>query len=401
MPWSTLKRLIPAIAPTSNLERFRACFGALIGIIITGIVSKLALGPDVNLPLLIAPMGASAVLLFAAPTSPLAQPWSILGGNVVSAFVGVSFALIVPDPIIASALAVSVAIGLMLLMGCLHPPSGAIALTAVLGGPALHAEGYSFILWPVGLNSLLLLLSALLFNNLTGRRYPHLAPATPANIHKTADLPPTARLGFVPGDLQDVLAQYDEIVNVSPDELDALLHRAQIRAYQRRSGEITCGQIMSRDVATVRPETDLRDAWKLLINHRVKALPVTAPDGKLVGIITQTDFMQASLLADDGRPHLDRRVRSRNRFRLTRKTKHTVAEIMTSQVQSVAPETMIAKLVPSMADMGLHHIPIVDTDKRVVGIVTQSDLIAALFQERQTGSADVQVANLNNDSRAA
>lgn len=401
MPWSTLKRFIPAVAPISKHERFRACIGALVGIMVTGTVSKLALGPEVNLPLLIAPMGASAVLLFAAPTSPLAQPWSILGGNMLSAFVGVSFALLVPDPIIASALAVSVAIGLMLALGCLHPPSGAVALTAVLGGPVLQAEGYGFVFWPVGLNSLLLLASALVFNNLAGRRYPHLAPAPQLNIHDTADLPPTARLGFVPSDLQDVLAQYDEIVNVSPDELDALLHRAQIRAYERRSGEITCGQIMSKDVATVRPETALRDAWKLLINHRVKALPVTSPDGELAGIITQTDFMRASLLADDGRLHLGWRVRVGNRFRLARQSKHTVADIMTRRVQSALPETMIAKLVPPMADMGLHHMPVVDANNRVVGIVTQSDLIAALFQERQTGSAKIRAAKPENDDRAA
>jgi CBS domain-containing membrane protein len=274
-------------------------------------------------------------------------------------------------------------------------------LTAVLGGPVLHAEGYGFVFWPVGLNSILLLAAALLFNNLTGRRYPHLLPGVPTNVHGTSDAVPTARIGFVPSDLQDVLAQYDEIVNVSPDELDALLHRAQVRAYERRSGEITCAQIMSRDVAAVHPETPLREAWKLLINHRIKALPVTAADGELVGIVTQTDFMRASLLADDGRLHLGWRVRVGNRFRLARQSKHTVADIMTRRVQSAVPETMIAKLVPPMADMGLHHMPVVDANNRVVGIVTQSDLIAALFQKRQTGIAEDEPAILSADNRAA
>jgi CBS domain-containing membrane protein len=385
---STLKRLRPSVAPTSPTERIRACVGALVGIMLTGFTSKLALGPDVNLPLLIAPMGASAVLLFAAPTSPLAQPWSILGGNVLSALVGVTFALFVTDPIVASALAVSVAIGLMLALGCLHPPSGAVALTAVLGGPALHAEGYAFVFWPVGLNSLLLLGAALLFNNLTGRRYPHLAPAKPVSPHKTTDPVPSERIGFVPSDLQEVLAQYDEIVNVSPDELDALLHQAQIRAYERRSGEITCSHIMSRDVATVRPGTALREAWRLLIDHRINALPVTGDNGELVGIVTQTDFMRASLLAEDGRLHLGWRMRVGTTLRLARQPKHVVSDIMTRKVQSALPETMIAKLVPPMADMGLHHMPVVDADNRVVGIVTQSDLIAALFQERQTPGAE-------------
>ncbi|MBX3523656.1 MAG: HPP family protein [Xanthobacteraceae bacterium] len=160
----------------------RASIGAMIGILITGYVTKLALGIDsmdkmdmmdgVALPLLIAPMGASAVLLFAASHSPLAQPWSILGGNTIAALVGVFTYMWLKDPIAACGVAVAGAIGLTSLLGCLHPPAGAVALTAVLGGPAVHNLGYKFVLWPVGVNSLLLLIAALIFNNLTGLRYP-------------------------------------------------------------------------------------------------------------------------------------------------------------------------------------------------------------------------------------
>lgn len=150
----------------------RASAGALIGILITGYVTEAALGMSMGLPLLIAPMGASAVLLFAASHSPLAQPWSVLGGNTIAALVGVFTYMWLKDPIAASGVALAGSIGLMSLLGCLHPPSGAIALTAVLGGPAVHELGYTFVLWPVGVNSVLLLLSAIVFNNLTGLRYP-------------------------------------------------------------------------------------------------------------------------------------------------------------------------------------------------------------------------------------
>jgi CBS domain-containing membrane protein len=150
----------------------RASIGALFGILITGYVTELALGMSMGLPLLIAPMGASAVLLFAASNSPLAQPWSIIGGNLVSALVGVFTWMWLKDPIAASGVAVAGSIGIMSLLGCLHPPSGAVALTAVLGGSAVHEMGYTFVLWPVGVNSVLLLGVALLFNNLTGLRYP-------------------------------------------------------------------------------------------------------------------------------------------------------------------------------------------------------------------------------------
>jgi len=150
----------------------RASIGALVGILVTGYVTEAALGMGMGLPLLIAPMGASAVLLFAASHSPLAQPWSILGGNTIAALVGVFTYMWLKDPIAASGVALAASIALMSLFGCLHPPSGAVALTAVLGGAAVHDLGYLFVLWPVGVNSVLLLLCAFIFNNLTGLRYP-------------------------------------------------------------------------------------------------------------------------------------------------------------------------------------------------------------------------------------
>ena len=151
-------------ASPPRIEQIRATVGAIVGLLITGFVSKFALGSMSDLPLLIAPMGASAVLLFALPGSPLARPWSIIGGNSLSAFVGVACATWIPDPIVASALACGIAIGLMMVLGCLHPPGGAVALTAVLGGPSIQATGFGFALWPVGINSFLLLAAALAFS---------------------------------------------------------------------------------------------------------------------------------------------------------------------------------------------------------------------------------------------
>ncbi len=88
-------------------------------------------------------MGASAVLLFAAPASPLAQPWSIVVGNGVSALMGVLSASLVPDPALAAALAVMLAIAAMFLTRSLHPPGGAVALTAVIGGEGSASSGWA------------------------------------------------------------------------------------------------------------------------------------------------------------------------------------------------------------------------------------------------------------------
>lgn len=147
-------------------DRFQAAIGSLIGLAIVGAVGRLALGSGTELTLLIAPLGAAAVLLFAVPDSPLAKAWPVLGGNVVSALVGVACAKAIPDVTAATALACGLAIAAMILANCLHPPGGAVALTAVLGGPAIQSMGFGFAVWPVGVGTALLLLSALVFKKL-------------------------------------------------------------------------------------------------------------------------------------------------------------------------------------------------------------------------------------------
>jgi len=124
--------------------------------------------------LLIGSFGASAVLLYGAPCSPLAQPRNLVGGHVISALVGVSIRLMLPDPVwLCAALAVATAIAVMHLTGTLHPPGGATALIAVTGGPKVAGLGYTFALAPAGAGALLLLLVALVVNNLSRtRRYP-------------------------------------------------------------------------------------------------------------------------------------------------------------------------------------------------------------------------------------
>ena len=88
----------------------------------------MAVGTITDAPLLIAPMGASAILLFAVPASPLAQPWPVIGGHMVAALVGVTIAHLVGTPMLAAPLAVALSFGAMTIFRCVHPPSGAIAL---------------------------------------------------------------------------------------------------------------------------------------------------------------------------------------------------------------------------------------------------------------------------------
>jgi CBS domain-containing membrane protein len=138
--------------------------------------------------LLVASMGASAVLLFALPEGPLSQPWAVIGGHGCSAVVGVLCASRVADPLFAAALAVGAAIGVMQLMRCVHPPGGATALSAVVGGSGVQALGMNYVFTPVLLNAAIIVAVAVAFNALLARRrYPaylaHTATAQAAPNH--------------------------------------------------------------------------------------------------------------------------------------------------------------------------------------------------------------------------
>ncbi|NMG44408.1 CBS domain-containing protein [Aromatoleum toluvorans] len=365
MSW--LRAFVPAPHAVSRRERIAGVLGALIGLSVTEWIGRAALG-QAN-PWFIAPMGASAVLLFAVPSSPLAQPWSIMVGNVLAALVGVTCAKLVGHPGLAGALAVAITIGAMFRLRCLHPPGGAVALTSVLGGPAVTDLGYGFALWPVGVDSLCLLAIALAFNAAAGRRYPH-RHVEQAHPHGTADPLPSARVGVTPDDLQAVLEARGEWLDVSNDDLEEIIVAAEARAYRRRMGEIRCADIMAADVVTVSADAPIATAWALLARHRVKALPVVSAGGRLAGMVTLHDFF----VQGNGSP----------RARIAEYPGGDVAvrELMSPRVVTARPEQSIDELVGVFSDAGLHHVPVVGVGDRVIGMVTQSDLIAALARMR-------------------
>lgn len=147
--------------------------GASLGIAAVGLVNQHFL-PPADAVLLFGPLGASAVLIYGAPKSPLAQPRNLLGGHIISALIGVTaYQLLAPYPYLAAALAVATAIAAMHATKTLHPPGGATALIAVIGGPKIHQLGYLYALMPAGAGALIMLLVALIVNNLAPqRRYP-------------------------------------------------------------------------------------------------------------------------------------------------------------------------------------------------------------------------------------
>ncbi len=378
--YSWLHDLLPAKPSVPRAEQVRASIGALAGLSLAAALSMLWLGAQDAW--LIAPMGASAVLLFCLPASPLAQPWAVIGGNLLSALVGVACFKACGGHWLAAPLAGGLAIGAMFALRCLHPPGGAVALTAVLAGPAVHALGYQFALLPVGLNSALMVVAALVFNNLSGRRYPHPQRSAMDNPHATGDVVPSARLGFQREDLDEVLAHYGQVLDVSRDDLENIILATEAHAYARRFGVVTCGAIMSTHALTAQFSTELGEAWRTMRYHQVEAMPVLNRARRVIGMVSQGDFLRYSDL-DDFRT-LGARLRQ-----LIRRTGHThsekpevVGQIMSTDISAAFLDTPIVELVPLMANSGLHHIPVLDAERRFAGIVTQSDIIAALVQSR-------------------
>ncbi|WP_175755045.1 HPP family protein [Burkholderia ambifaria] len=357
-------------------ERMRSCAGALVGIATVGVTMQLLPGVPGLVPLLVAPMGASAVLLFAVPASPLAQPWSIIGGNLVAATVGVVCAQWIADPITAAAVAVALAIGGMFALRCVHPPSGAVALTAVLGGPAIHALGFGFVVEPIALQSGILLSAALVYHALTGHRYPHGGVRPDAKPQEGSAA--TARGGFTRADLDAVLKRRSEWLDVDPDDLEMLLRETEMQAYTRTLGQLTCADLMTKNAIEVASSTSVAAALTLLERHRVKALPVVDGDARLIGIVTRADLTRQARRPTPLWQRLSARLPQSFGGQPP-----SVATVMTRDVASV-PQTMpLTALVPLFTHSGHHHIPVVDASRRLVGIITQTDLVTGLYRQTQ------------------
>ncbi|MET0332685.1 MAG: HPP family protein [Rhizobacter sp.] len=357
--------------PVDARERWRVATGAGIGLLVTALLSllftrQLHIG-NANLPWLIAPLGASAVLVFGLPASPLAQPWSVVGGNTISALVGVACTMAWGASPMVAAVAVALAIAAMFALRCLHPPGGASALLVVVSG--VHDP--LFVLTPVFTHSLALAVAGIAYNNATGKRYPH-------GQRATAPAPNAAPPAFSEADLDAVLKRYNQVLDVSRDDLQALLAQTEIEAYRRRLGELRCQDIMSTDLVTVEFGDSLQSAWTLLREHRIKALPVVDKVRRVVGVVTLADFMRhANLEFHHGWVDRLRAFITPSTTPYASKPE-TVGQIMVRQVRVASADRPLSELVPLFADTGHHHIPIIDAEKRLVGIITQSDLVAAL-----------------------
>lgn len=211
---------------TGHAEKFVSALGGLAGVLAVALLARTVhTGPDAAL--IVASMGASAVLLFAVPHGPLSQPWPVLGGHLIAAAIGISCGKFIADPAIAAGCTVGATILAMHYLRCMHPPGGGTALAMVVGRDSV-ALSYGYLLDPLLRDVALLLGAAVLFNFIfPWRRYPVgfakwlNERGQPAATAASADDLPRR------DDLTRALQTMNKVVYISEDELEEIFRTAQ------------------------------------------------------------------------------------------------------------------------------------------------------------------------------
>nr|WP_111299184.1 HPP family protein [Paracoccus saliphilus] len=359
-----LRALGPAVASTPPAEAVRAGFGAVAGLAVAGLF---AMSPAIDRDLglyLIAPFGASSVLLFAVPNSPLAQPWAAVVGNTVAALIGVAACLLIADPALRIALAVGCAITATILCRALHPPAGAVAMTAAMSPDAVADLGFRFALAPVAAGTILLVALAAVYARLTGRHYP-LRQFDEHHPNRTRDPAPDHRLGLSEAQLNDILERYRQSFNLGAEDLARLVGAAELQAAAQRVGPVTAADIMSRDLVTVSPDAPGERVAALFRQHRFTSIPVVGPGDRYLGVIFQIHLIGGQAQG------------------------YAARAIMQTQIPQAAPATPLGALLPLMADGQVDAVPVL-VGGRILGIVTRTDLISALARPRpQAGASEL------------
>ncbi len=359
-------------------EKLGAVLSCFVAIFIVAIVTRFFVDAIV-FPLLVASMGASAVILFIIPSSPLAQPWPFAGGQLCSAVVGVLCAQFIPETAISAACAAGGSVLVMLLLRCLHPPGSATALAPVLADAPLTSLGFDFVLIPVAINVMIMLLLSLLINRgIMRREYPNYC-LPKKNIQDQERSALTLLQPISEDDLCAALNESDTFIDVTSFEIRKLLFQAEKHSFKKRHQVISCADIMTRNVMTVEYGTDVEDAWQIMYQHKLKAMPVIDKTHRVIGIITWSDFFKHINLSIYDSLQDKFRAFIRRTPNINTDKPEFIGHLMTKSVIIMPEDTHIVELIEPMVISGLRQIPIVNKDNRLTGIVDQPQLIAGLY----------------------
>lgn len=367
--------LFPEQASVSGREKVISALAAFAAMALV-IWATQQLAQTEHRSFVISSMGASAVLLFAVFHSPLSQPWAFVGGHLISAVIGVICARHIPNAAIAAATALGLAMLVMHWLRCLHPPAGATAVFAVIGGQPILELGWGYVFSVVGANVALLIMAALVLNNLLpGRRYPmkRLKPSA-----SNASSQPAGRaMRPEHDDIVAALRSMDAFIDVSEEDLERIYLLATVNRQKRSMGSIVCRDIMTRDVTSVAPQTALSAVWEVLRQRNIRGVPVVDENRRVVGMVAISDFLKNT--------DWDWNRRGRLRCLLTspRKAPAAAADIMSAPVITLREDAHVAELFATFSSNGINHVPVTDVADRLVGIITRLDLLNLFGSEIQ------------------
>lgn len=369
--------LIPDAAPLSPAERWRSTLAALLGmLLIQGILAVLPAQPGISY--LLAPLGASSVILFVLPHSPLAQPWSLVGGLLLPAIIGLLCGTWIEPAFLAVAMALALAVWITAWLRCIHPPGGAMAVVF-----ALSAAHQPLALTTALLNVGAALVAVIFVNNLIpGRHYPQCAPK------KAPTQAPCARRSSIRHeDLQHALEKIDAYLDISEDDLVRVYDLATNHAHQRHERRI-CAEIMTTEVISVEFGTELNEAWALLRHHHLHGLPVVDRSKRVIGLLTLESFLRhVEPEAEQGIGDNIRRLLRTTPSAYSDKPE-VVGQIMSQHFTVVRCGDSISQTASLLA-VSDHPIilPVIDDNDRLAGVLTQTDLLAAIYQKRAAAAA--------------
>lgn len=286
---------------TSHGEKLISALGACLGILAVYWGTRWCF-PDgfmhtAGTLLMVTSMGASAVLLFAVPQGALSQPWAVMGGHLLSAFVGVTCQELFPDQTWTPALAVGLAVGVMHYARCIHPPGGATALAAVIGGAEIYQLDYWYLVFPILINVASIMLMAIAFNALfPWRRYP-------AHLVKRKIIKPAVaserQFELTQEDFSAAMEQLNSYVDITSENLTQLLELAKQHAEKNitHPEHIVAGHFYSNgklgnlwSVRQVVDAADNQNANKDQVIYKI----VAGAGGYATGICLRSEFRQWS-----------------------------------------------------------------------------------------------------------
>lgn len=368
---ATIGRFGPAMGRRRWTDILRAAIGAGLGIlIVTLIVAAQPRTLEAQI-YLVSSFASTAVLLIVLPNSPLAQPWSALVGMMVSAAVPVAVLAWVPPPW-ANGLAVTGAIIAMMALRALHPPAAGLALLAVLEFEGNHPLGLGFAIFPVGVITLVLVIFAIIWNNLFGSPY----PARPASRKRGAGRSNGPRR-LSQDDLAELLLEFNQSANIAPGDLARLLDAAEARAAEALLSGTPVSEVMTPAPITLAPETPMTEILRKMAPLGLHALPVCDSEGLYLGVLDQ-DRLMLRLISD--------LERLRHPFRrLTPPSEAEARTLMEAGAAPVPPDLPLRALLERLSQSETRIVPVTERG-RLVGVIARSDLVAFLLNRSLTPS---------------